>query len=187
MVREKLHRQFSVDKTNLNLPPPPPDPRGITDQIRTPNEILKERSTPGLHRLRSYKDRQAIFMKALHESLQLDATQILEEEEMIDELTAEMSTTPPPTDRECDALKEECEVYIGPLLDRTKSAVSAALVAYDAFEQLNQLHSLMEQAINIQEQNYKMRCYIRDVKTLCELKKAQEKVSFLLVCFKFSE
>lgn len=176
MVREKVHRQYSVDRTNLNLPPPPPDPRGITDEIRTPNEILKSRSTPGLTRLRSYKDRQAIFLRALHESLQYDSNQILEEE--IEELTAEMSTTPPPTDRECDALKEECEVYIGPLLDRTKSAVSAALVAYDAFEQLNQLHSLMEQAINIQEQNYKMRCYIRDVKALCELKKAQEKVSF---------
>lgn len=173
MVKEKFHRQFSVD---LNLPIPPPDPRGITDHIRTPNEILRERSTPGLTRLRNYNDRQAIFMRALHESLQVDAHQILEEEEMI-----EMSTTPPPTDRECDALKEECEVYIGPLLDRTQSAVSAALVAYDAFEQLNQLHNLMEQAINIQEQNYKMRCYIRDVRTLCELKKAQEKVSSFFI------
>lgn len=181
MVRDRIHRQYSVDRTNMNLPPPPPDPRGSLDHMKSPDEVLKARSAPGLSRLRSYKDRQAIFLRALHDSIQVDRNRILEEGS-IEEISPEASsTTPPPTDRECDALKEECEVYIGPLLDRTKSAVSAALVAYDAFEQLSQLHILMEQAINIQEQNYKMRCYIRDVKTLCELKKkAQEKVSRLV-------
>ncbi|XP_055381222.1 uncharacterized protein LOC129611848 isoform X2 [Condylostylus longicornis] len=80
-----------------------------------------------------------------------------------------------PQNSENEELKEECEKFIKPLLNRASSTISAALAAYDAFEQLSSLHGLIDKILKLEEQNYLMAKYIRDVKMLSELKAMQTK------------
>lgn len=74
-------------------------------------------------------------------------------------------------------LAAECDEYIKPLLARTGPSISAALVTEGAIDQLDKLHGILEQLLDMQAQNYRLRRSTRDVDTLVALKQSQRRVS----------
>lgn len=74
-------------------------------------------------------------------------------------------------------LAAECDEYIKPLLARTGPSISAALVTEGAIDQLDKLHGILEQLLDMQAQNYRLRRSTRDVDTLVALKQSQLRVS----------
>lgn len=75
------------------------------------------------------------------------------------------------------SLTAECDEYIQPLLARTGPSISAALVTEGAIDQLDKLHGILGQLLDMQAQNYRLRRSTRDVETLVELKRSQMRVS----------
>ena len=189
-------RKKSTEK-NLSLPHPPPDPSDLPDAFK---------------RIIGYKDREVNFLKSLKETIQMEnkKNEFRQQHSLaacssdggaslcdnsnndvpetasvgaIKKTTSESDGyyTPPPMN-----ISEECDSYILPLLKRSGPSISAALVTQGAVDQLDRLHNILEQLLNMQSQQYKLRRSTRDVETLYGLKKMQKKVryfSFLLTCF----
>lgn len=179
MEKEKSPRKKSTDKYSMPaadvnaLPEPPPDPR------------LPE-MPEAFRRIAGFQRRQDTFLQTL-------ATTI----------SAEESGKGAPTDdSDCGGggvvaaagivdddgssaagLTAECDEFIKPLLTRTGPSISAALVTEGAIDQLNKLHGILEQLLDMQAQNYRLQRSTRDVETLIALKQSQMRVSIVAFFF----
>lgn len=158
---DKVNRKLSNDK-NIGepLPLPPPDPK-VTDDIN----LAKMPESYKL--LLDYKKREETFLANLKQIIELEQNTGLENVEPIDENLSN-----------CHQLfSNECENYIRPFLNRADVSVSAVLATQGSLDQLSRLHELIEQLVNIQNENFKMRNAIRDVETISGIKKLQNYVS----------
>lgn len=76
-----------------------------------------------------------------------------------------------------DVLAKECDEFITPLINRTGPSVSVALSTKGALDQLDSLHKLVGQFLNLQEQNLRMTRATKSTNTLFGLKLIQNQVN----------
>lgn len=159
-VRKKSTEKYVMSAADIDaLPDPPPDPR-------------VPEMPEAFQRIAGFQKRQDIFLKTLASTIS-------------DQAKSPASTTTTLADAynvcddgtTADTLTAECEEFIKPLLARTGPSISAALVTEGAIDQLNKLHGILEQLLDMQAQNYRLQRSTRDVETLIALKKSQMRVS----------
>lgn len=192
MEKEKSVRKKSTEKnagpllpsapSAAVLPQPPPDP--------LPSVPTRTDLPEAFRRIIGYKEREATFFRQLRETIQMESANHRADLSAAAR-AAEMAAgacrkiTPPIMIVDefgtADALTEECDNYVLPLVKRTGPSISAALVTEGAIDQLDRLHGILEQLLHMQEQKYKMRRNTRDVEMLSGLQRLQKQViSFVL-------
>lgn len=153
-------------------------------------------------RIIGYKEREATFFKTLKETIQMESNRANDNSGAVNVSSAKRQNSGGSNQSAAGAignstmtdgdenmrrasivpediagtLAEECDNYISPLVKRTGPSISAALVTEGAIDQLDKLHGILEQLLNMQEQNYKLRRATRDVETLNGLNKLHKQV-----------
>lgn len=155
--KPKLPRKKSIDVKNLPTAPEIPSEVKSTSHQRP----TKSENDP-FNLLYNFRERKSTFLESLNENIKLFDTE---------------------NNMSCDAnvdtmsIKDECLEYIEPLMNRTQESISALLVTKDSLDQLDNLHRIVKQLLNVQEQNYLMKKRFRTVKTLQALKSMEHQVS----------
>lgn len=162
---------------DCRLPTPPPDPRGGDcgdGNVAQPPPMFDE-LPEAFRRIAGFGDRQDAFLRSLASTIRTEMDGAGHTDEFGG--TAAATTTPSARSSAGAALSAECDDYIKPLLERTGPSISAALVTEGAIDQLDKLHGILEQLLDMQAQNYRLRRNTRDVETLIALKKSRLRVS----------
>lgn len=187
MEREKVPRKKSFDRgreliVQEDLPKPPPDPTiPIMETIPSapvPTIVIESqhpspKQQPSLHRkesdpftrIASYKDREAVFLQELNETYkktkQVEPSLTPRRDSSYNDdsgLGNKGSDYWDSDDTEgLDAQMKECDEFINPLLNRANASISVALSTKGALDQLDSLHKLVHQFLNLQEQNLNMK------------------------------
>lgn len=159
MDKEKSARKKSTEKFDaaLELPEPPPDPRAIVA-----NDMPE-----AFRRIAGFQRRQAEFLHTLSATVRTENGRP----------DGAGNCSSGAGDSDGTGFAAECNEYIQPLLARTGPSISAALVTEGAIDQLDKLHGILEQLLDMQAQNYRLRRATRDVETLVALKQSQRRVS----------
>lgn len=187
MDREKLNRLKR--SFHLVLPEAPPDP-----QLRSPEEGSESSTLSPFAHLEGYKKRESQFLIDLQESILRSASLSPVRTPAGKESSTNYSSTNEDSglgnrasdwdsdDLEggsgttVDDLEREVHDYINPLLSRANASVSVALSTKDALDQLDSLHKLVYQFMQLQEQNLRMTRAVKTTNTLLGLKMVQNQV-----------
>lgn len=194
---EKPTRTKSLER-GKTLPEAPPDPSTSpptksppppTIVIDTQSEAPRKDSDPFTH-ISLYKDREKSFLSDLNEAVQRSCARqqqpspastresIYNDDSGLGNKGSDFwdsddgaeAVTP-------DILAKECDEFISPLINRTGPSVSVALSTKGALDQLDSLHKLVGQFLNLQEQNLRMTRAAKTTNTLFGLKMIQNQVN----------
>lgn len=180
----------SSEASEKSLPPPPPDPQfesRFRDKIKDSSCALQRCELPEPYqRLLNSVEREQNFHKILDDSIASDCLKFKSEcsdtssnSESLTKFSLKGKNSAKPINRfpEFSALlKRECEEFIEPLQNRLRPSITAALAAYDAIEQLNRLHAMLDDLCVLQEQLYQRKVCLQYAKELNERRKLVEKV-----------
>lgn len=170
MEKEKLSRKKSIDVKSLPAAPDiPVESKAPVSSHRKSNTVNLENDPFSL--LYGFKDRETAFYKSLNESINLFDSE--------NSLSSDVNTADRSNDANKKSCEDECREYIGPLMSRTQDSITALLVTRDSLDQLDNLHRIVRQLLNVQDTNYQIRKRLKTVKTLHALKSMEIQVSFL--------
>ncbi|XP_075148332.1 uncharacterized protein LOC142222202 [Haematobia irritans] len=148
-----------------SLPTPPPDPRCGTQSENFFIYPPTEKDLPvELHGLLRYAERQEEFQQILNKKIINDCRNL-------HRTPGEESSNSGHDDKHskcsyCEKLRKECSEFMEPLQYRLNGAVTAALAAYGAIEQLNSLYNMWEQYIAKEREMRERKECLRYVKLL---------------------
>lgn len=202
---EKSTRTKSLDRgKNLPEAPPDPDTDDMTTSNKSPPPapptiVIETQPIIPVHRKDSdpfthialYKEREKSFLNDLNDAVQRSA--VARQQQPSPASTRESiynddsglgnkgsdfwDSDEPGVEVTTDVLAKECDEYITPLISRTGPSVSVALSTKGALDQLDSLHKLVGQFLNLQEQNLRMTRATKSTNTLFGLKMIQNQVN----------
>lgn len=206
---EKTTRTKSLDRgKHLPEAPPCPETSSLSSSLKTPPPpptiIIESQPIIPVHRKDSdpfthislYKEREKTFLSDLNDAVQRSA--IARQQQPSPASTRESiynddsglgnkgsdfwDSDEPGTEVTMDVLAKECDEFITPLISRTGPSVSVALSTKGALDQLDSLHKLVGQFLNLQEQNLRMTRATKSTNTLFGLKMIQNQVNITSWC-----
>ncbi|XP_013116324.2 uncharacterized protein LOC106093733 isoform X1 [Stomoxys calcitrans] len=148
-----------------SLPTPPPDPRCSSQSDNFFIYPPTEKDLPSeLHGLLRYAERQEEYQQTLQKKIASDCRNLHQN-------PGEDSSNTGQDDKQhkctyCDKVRKECCEFMEPLQFRLNGAVTAALAAYGAIEQLNHLYSMWEQYITKEREMRERKECLRYIKLL---------------------
>uniref|UniRef100_A0A336N349 CSON005486 protein n=1 Tax=Culicoides sonorensis TaxID=179676 RepID=A0A336N349_CULSO len=201
MERTSRTKSFDHGRT---LPEAPPNPSTDSGTVTTPTSppptiviepiqqipVHRKDSDP-FSRIGTYKDREKAFLSDLNDAIQQSSRPIREQPSPASTRESVYnddsglgnkgsdywdSDDPGNENVSPDQIARECDEFLTPLISRTGPSVSVALSTKGALDQLDSLHKLVGQFLNLQEQNLRMTRATKSTNTLFGLKMIQNQI-----------
>lgn len=206
---EKATRTKSLDR-GKQLPEAPPDPEAssLSQSLKSPPPptiVIESQPIIPIHRKDSdpfthislYKEREKTFLTDLNDAVQRRQQQpspastresIYNDDSGLGNKGSDFwDSDEPGVEVASDVLAKECDEFLTPLISRTGPSVSVALSTKGALDQLDSLHKLVGQFLNLQEQNLRMTRATKSTNTLFGLKMIQNQVNITSFCRTYGE